>query len=211
MEAIISAIIDNPGFARLREAMDSGRLPAYMWGIDKNVMMPLAEAIRSDNKFLLIVTYDESRAEKLYEEYRFYNKNVYLYPAKDALFYYADVHGNATVRKRLEIFKRIYEEKETVVITTIDGLMDKIPALSDIMGDVIEIKKGNTIDVSALKKKLSTFGYDNVPMVEEAGQFCVRGGIIDIYPLTEECPYRIELWVLKILRDFQYILPVNLH
>ncbi len=194
MEAIISAIIDNPGFARLREAMDSGRLPAYMWGIDKNVMMPLAEVIRSDNKFLLIVTYDESRAEKLYEEYRFYNKNVYLYPAKDALFYYADVHGNATVRKRLEIFKRIYEEKETVVITTIDGLMDKIPALSDIMGDVIEIKKGNTIDVSALKKKLSTFGYDNVPMVEEAGQFCVRGGIIDIYPLTEECPYRIELW-----------------
>ena len=77
--------------------------------------------------YKLIVTYSESRAEKLYQDIRFYTPEVYLYPAKDVLFYNADIHGNATQKKRLEIIKRIVEGENAVVITTIDGLMDKLP------------------------------------------------------------------------------------
>ena len=50
------------------------------------------------------------------------------------------------------------------------------------------------IDLEALKQKFAEMGYERVGQVESKGQFSVRGGIIDIFPMTEDCPIRIELW-----------------
>lgn len=50
------------------------------------------------------------------------------------------------------------------------------------------------LEVDAIKQKLTAMGYENTPQVESAGQFAARGGILDIFPLTEENPVRIELW-----------------
>ncbi|MCR4609013.1 MAG: transcription-repair coupling factor [Eubacterium sp.] len=142
----------------------------------------------------LIVTYDDARADKLYSDYRFMSRDVFIYPAKDALFYYADVHGNATTQRRLEIIRRLNEKKDTVIITTVDGLMDKMPRMEEITGGGMSFTVGEEINIEAVRTSLATLGYENREIVEGEGQFCVRGGIIDIYPLTEDCPYRIELF-----------------
>ena len=131
MEALVKPIRLTDEITRVRgwmkESEKADHLPVNIWGLSKNVRPLIVESLRNDNLFTLVITYDDARAEKLYEDYRFYDRDVYLYPAKDALFYYADVHGNLTSARRLEILKRIYKNERTVIITTIDGIMDKLP------------------------------------------------------------------------------------
>ncbi len=194
MKSIVSAFKDNPSYDKLQEHIKEGELPIYVWGLDRRISPLLIQSVSETKNIRLIVTYDEKRAREIASDYRFYDRNVFYYPAKDLLFYYADIHSNTTVRNRLEIFKRISEGEEVTVVTTIDGLMDKLPPLNHIAENVIRICKGDTLDIKRFSGKLATLGYEKTEMVEETGQFSVRGGIIDIYPLTEECPYRVELW-----------------
>ncbi|MBE5945333.1 MAG: transcription-repair coupling factor [Lachnospiraceae bacterium] len=194
MQALIAAFKEYPRFNTLQEKLSEGEHPVHVWGLDKRVTPLMMETLGQNNVLKLIVTYDEKRAREIVDDYRFYNRDVYYYPAKDALFYYADIHSNVTVKNRLEIFKRIAEKEQTIVVTTIEGLMDKIPPLSHITDYVVDIECGQTLQLNEFSRKLSTLGYEKTTMVETSGQFSVRGGIIDIYPLTEECPYRVELW-----------------
>ncbi len=194
MQAIRAAFSEDPRFEKLQEYIEEKAFPIHVWGLDKRVSPLLMESVDRTNPVRLIVTYEEKRAREIVEDYRFYDRDVCYYPAKDALFYYADVHSNTTVKSRLEIFRKIAEGEKVTVVTTIEGLMDKIPDISHIASNVIELEVGHNISLGKFSKKLTTLGYEKVFMVETPGQFSVRGGIIDIYPLTEECPYRVELW-----------------
>jgi len=194
MQALIAAFRENPSFKKLQESVLTDSSPVHVWGLDKRVAPIMIESLKRSDSSRLIVTYDERRAREIVADYRFYDRNVLYYPAKDALFYYADIHSNETVKARLEIFKKISENEPITVVATIEGLMDKIPAIAHITENVIDISKEQSIDIKEFSKKLTTLGYEKTSMVETPGQFSVRGGIIDIYPLTEECPYRVELW-----------------
>ena len=65
-----------------------------------------------DTPFRLIITHNEIRARQLYEEYRFFDRNVVYYPAKDFIFYNADIHGNLIVKERINAIKHIAEHKK---------------------------------------------------------------------------------------------------
>lgn len=80
------------------------------------------------------------------------------------------------------------------VITTFDALMDRIVPLKHIKKSILEYSLGDTLDMEETKARLVRMGYERNYQVEAAGQFAVRGGILDIFPLTEENPCRIELW-----------------
>ena len=190
MKALISPVEE----AGIVSKIKSSPRPLQLWGMTSSARPLLAEATRGKSPFILMVTYDEARAEKLYQDYKFYDRNTFIYPAKDVLFYYADVHGNVTAGRRLEIIKRIISGEPTVIITTVDGLMDKLPDIKYIKDRTISLRVGEVVDIDAVKSLLIMLGYENVTLVEAPGQFSVRGGIIDIFPLTEECPCRVELF-----------------
>lgn len=190
----MKALISPVGEAGLTDRIKNSEKPLYLWGLTRAVRPLIAETVREKNRFVLLVTYDDARAEKLYQDYKFYDRNVSVYPAKDLLFYYADIHGNATACRRLEIIKRIVTNEPTVIITTIDGLMDKLPDIKYIKDRTITVEVGETLDMEAVKSLLIMLGYENETLVTAPGQFSVRGGIIDIFPLTEECPCRVELF-----------------
>lgn len=194
MQAIIAAFREDSRFKKLQEYINKGEYPIHVWGTDKRVSPLLIKSVDSKARVRLIVTYEEKRAREIVEGYRFYDREAFYYPAKDALFYYADVHNNATVKSRLEIFKKIAENEQVTIVTTIEGLMDKIPALNHIVENVITLNVEDTLDIKSFSRKLTNLGYEKVIMVETPGQFSVRGGIVDIFPLTDECPYRVELW-----------------
>ena len=190
MEALLKPFRESTELSRINEL----KAPVNVWGITRSARPLVSECIRGGSNFALVVTYDTARAEKLYQDYRFYNKNVFLYPAKDALFYYADVHGNLTSARRLEILKRIYKNEPTVIITTIDGVMDRLPDLKYFERHAFTLEVGQEVDMNKIKSELTMLGYENSGIVESRGQFSVRGGILDIYPLTEECPCRVEFF-----------------
>ena len=142
----------------------------------------------------LILAEDEKRVKEIYEDYRFYDKEVYYYPAKDLLFFQADIHGNLLIRQRMQVIKALLEKERITVVTSIDGCMDFLLPLEEIKKSLIHYESDSPIDLDALKDSLVALGYERVGQVEMPGQFSVRGGIIDIYSLTEENPWRIELW-----------------
>ena len=74
----------------------------------------------------LIVLSSEDKAKKIYEEYRFLNENTSYYPAKDLLFYQADIHGKQLVKQRMETLQMMEAKSQVTVITTIDGFMDEL-------------------------------------------------------------------------------------
>ncbi len=149
----------------------------------------LSEGVRHK----IIVTYSDLRAKEIYEEYKFYDRNVLLYPAKDLIFFQADIHGNQLTRERIRVLRRLAEGKPMTVVTTFAALMTP-QVVWDVKKDILTIEKGGIIDEGELAKRLVALGYEKVYQVESGGQFSIRGDIVDIFDLTEENPYRIELW-----------------
>ena len=142
----------------------------------------------------LILAEDERHARELFEDIRFYDKKVLYYPAKDLLFFQADVQGNLLIRQRMQVIRALFEDEAVTVVTSIDGCMDRLMPLADIALRRLSYRNDSELNLDELKKALVSRGYERVGQVEMPGQFAVRGNIIDIYPLTEENPWRIELW-----------------
>ncbi|MDO4344791.1 MAG: transcription-repair coupling factor [Eubacteriales bacterium] len=142
----------------------------------------------------LIITYSDLRAKEIYENYRFFDGDVLIYPARDLMFYSADIHSGQIGRQRMAVLKALLEKEDVTVITTLPGCMERVLPLSVIRDHVLEFAQDSELNLEELSRKLTEMGYEKLPQVEAPGQFAVRGGIADIYPLTEENPVRIELW-----------------
>lgn len=163
-------------------------------GLSDASKLHMAYTLSDDYKHKIIVSFSEQKAKEIFEEYSFYDKNVCLYPAKDLIFYQADIHGNLLVKERLKTIKSLINNEPATIITTFDGLMNKLIPIEKITSHIITIKKGDILNTETLIKDLISLGYERNYQVETEGQFSLRGGIIDIFPLTDENPVRIELW-----------------
>lgn len=187
-------LVELKEYEDLQEALKREKGPVQATGCMDSQKVQLMYELGTPYSWKLVVTYDETRARELYDDFKNFTSNVWLYPAKDLLFFSADIHGNLMVRERLAVLRRLLEEPEGIVITTVDGLMDHLIPLENLAGQVLTVKAGETIDLHKWGKALTALGYENMVQVDGMGQFSIRGGIIDVFPLTEETPVRIELW-----------------
>ena len=142
----------------------------------------------------LIIADSDLKARQLMDDFRFYDRRVLFYPAKDLIFYQADVHGNELTKERIRVLRRVLEGRPCTIITTFSALMAPQVPLEIWQNYMISIQKNSEIDERTLARKLVEMGYEKTYQAQTPGQFSIRGGIIDIYDLTEENPYRIELW-----------------
>ncbi len=154
----------------------------------------LIYAMGQDAAVKLVITFDELRAKQLMEGYSFFEENVLYYPARDLLFYQSDIHSNDQTRERLQVVEALLSGQPVTVVTTMDALMNKLPLMSSYEANLVRLRVGEEADLAKLRKRLSILGYENVPQVENPGEFAVRGGIIDVYPLTSGAPVRMEFW-----------------
>ena len=177
----IRKLLKKPGAAALTGCVDSQK-------------MHMVYGLSDGFKYKIIVTFNDMRAKDIYEDYKLYDKNVMLYPAKDLIFYQADIHGNQLVKERMKALRRVMEGRPLTVVTTFDSLMAPQVPLSVLEEYVVSIGQQSGINEQELAKRLVGMGYEKNYQVEAPGQFSIRGGIVDIFDLTEENPYRIELW-----------------
>ncbi|MBQ9562385.1 MAG: transcription-repair coupling factor, partial [Lachnospiraceae bacterium] len=194
MKTFLTPLLQLEEFQKIREQLHKGRTPFLVTGCTDSQKAHLVYGLSQGREVGLIVLPDERRAKEFYQDYLLYNKRVLYYPPKDVIFYSADVHGNAITAQRMKVLRALLEEDEVTVVTTIDAGMDAVLPLSLIRRHVMTVAEGDILDVTAFAGKLAELGYVREVQVEQPGQFAVRGGIIDLFPLTEETPYRIELW-----------------
>ncbi|MEI3226334.1 MAG: transcription-repair coupling factor [Lachnospiraceae bacterium] len=167
-------------------------------------MAHFSAALGSNYKYKVIVTFSDVRAREIYDDMKSFDPNTFYYPPKDFIFFSADAYGNLIIQQRLDAVSHLISGEEFTLITTIDGLMDRLVPLDLIRKNCIHLSYDDTIDVEELKTALVNSGFERTEQVETAGQFAVRGGIIDIFPMTGDVPYRIELWddVIDSIRSF---------
>ena len=142
------------------------------------------ETIAEYARLRLVLTYSDLRAREIAQDCLFYDKNVTVFPARDLIFYQADLRGNEIDKERLRCLRRIMEGKPVTVVTTFSALLTpQIPARV-LKGSVLGIGKRDIVDLSGTADRLVSMGYEKNYQVERPGQFAVRGDILDIFDLS---------------------------
>lgn len=194
MRALMAPLNELGEFEELNRLLKKPSACVAITGCMESQKLHMVYGLGDGFKNKLIVTFSDLRVKELMEDYRFYDKNVTAYPAKDLIFYQADIHGNKLTTERIKCLRRILEGKPVTVVTTFASLMAPQIPLSAWKENIISINMQSSVDEKQLARRLVELGYEKNYQVDAPGQFSIRGGIIDIFDLTEENPYRIELW-----------------
>ncbi len=143
---------------------------------------------------MVILTYSEVRAKEILEDMRFFSKSGMYYPAKDILFYSADVHSMEMNRQRFLVVEKLLCGECPLIVAAAEAFLDRYPSKEVFSSFLLQLRVGEQRDLTALTQQLVWMGYEREELVESPGQFALRGGILDIYPLTAEDAVRIEFW-----------------
>lgn len=196
MKTFLEPLMELEEFHRMNQDLEQEKTPIQVTGCVDSQKVQVMWGIGEKNKvkYQVVIACDMLKAKEIYEDYKLYDQNVCFYPAKDLIFYHADIHGNAMLKERIRVFRRLWEGKATTVITTFDAGIDHLLPLQKWGERAICLKEGMEISLEKLKQMFVEMGYERCEQVEAQGQFVVRGGLVDVFPLTEEFPYRIEFW-----------------
>ena len=194
MRALLAPLEELGEYEEIKKMLRRESVSVALSGCVDSQKLHMIYGLGDSFRYKIIVTFSDLRAKELYEDYKFYDRNVMLYPAKDLIFFQADIHGNQLIMERIKCLRRLMEGAPATVITTYDALMAPQTPVDAWKRHVIHIDKQSRVEESDLAARLVELGYEKNYQVEAPGQFSIRGGIVDIFDLTEENPYRIELW-----------------
>ena len=159
--------------------------------------LPLALARYLPHKRLKVVlTQDAEQALRLQTAWRFFRPNdtaVFL-PDWETLPYERFSPHQDLVSERLSALWQIKSGAADVLFVPVATAMQKLPPVPFLAGRTFWLKTGQTLDIGRLKTDLVDAGYNHVSHVVAAGEFAVRGGIVDLFPMGSEMPYRIDLF-----------------
>ncbi|MCV6688831.1 transcription-repair coupling factor [Neisseria meningitidis] len=159
--------------------------------------LPLALARYLPHKQLKVVlTLDAEQALRLQTAWRFFRPHdtaVFL-PDWETLPYERFSPHQDLVSERLSALWQIKSGAADVLFVPVATAMQKLPPVPFLAGRTFWLKTGQTLDIGRLKSDLVDAGYNHVSHVVAAGEFAVRGGIVDLFPMGSEMPYRIDLF-----------------
>ena len=151
MKAFLTPLQGLAEFEQIKEKSKTNKGILQVSGCMESQKSHLMYGLSGIAPYRLILAEDERRAREIYEDYRFYDRKVYSYPAKDLLFFQADIHGNLLIRQRMKVIKALLEEKELTVVTSIDGCMDFLESLEKIKEQLIHYESDSTVDTEQLR------------------------------------------------------------
>ncbi|RQK30341.1 transcription-repair coupling factor [Neisseria meningitidis] len=159
--------------------------------------LPLALARYLPHRRLKVVlTQDAEQALRLQTAWRFFRPHdtaVFL-PDWETLPYERFSPHQDLVAERLSALWQIKSGAADVLFVPVATAMQKLPPVPFLAGRTFWLKTGQTLDIGRLKSDLVDAGYNHVSHVVAAGEFAVRGGIVDLFPMGSEMPYRIDLF-----------------
>ena len=159
--------------------------------------LPLALARYLPHKRLKVVlTQDAEQALRLQTAWRFFRPHdtaVFL-PDWETLPYERFSPHQDLVSERLSALWQIKSGAADVLFVPVATAMQKLPPVPFLAGRTFWLKNGQTLDIGRLKTDLVDAGYNHVSHVVAAGEFAVRGGIVDLFPMGSGMPYRIDLF-----------------
>lgn len=198
MKTLLAPLMEQKEFKKISDILKTTGDTIRITGCIESQNAHLIKTLSEGYRYKVIITYSEQKAKEFYENYRIYDRDCYVYPPKDFLFYSADMQGDFLLKKRLESVKRIIEGEPATIITVLPSFMNKVLPVEEIRKNLLHLKIAEIIELDQVISELVKLGYERTYQVEASGQFCLRGSILDIFPHTEETPVRIDLWDAEI-------------
>ena len=171
--------------------------------------LAIARAAQLHSGPLLVITRDARTARQIEDEVRFYlggTNTVPLLPFPDweSLPYDAFAPHPDIISERLLTLYRLPELTRGIVLLTVASLQHRLPPRTYVSGHSFLLDTGTALDIEAFRGRLQQAGYQAVSQVMEPGEYAVRGGLVDVYPMGASGPYRIDLFGDKIesIRSF---------
>ena len=158
----------------------------------------LSSAARAHDRPLLVVARDNQHAHQLEGDLRTLlgeDDTLPLLPFPDweTLPYDQFSPHPDIISQRLAALHRLPTLERGIVVVTVSTLMQRLPPLGYVIGQTFDLKVGDELDLDAEKRRLESAGYRHVPQVLDPGEFSVRGGLLDVFPMGAATPFRIEL------------------
>lgn len=143
---------------------------------------------------VFILTNNEFKSKELYEYIRVYKENTELFCPRELILYNVDALSKEDIQKRVSVLYKILTEEKLIVIASVEAIINKVIPKDIFKENTIQLKYGNSYDFNDTINKLIKLGYERVDAIEGKGQFSVRGGIIDIFSMSETNPFRVEFF-----------------
>jgi len=192
-------IAEADSFAELSRELTKGASAVSVEGASDSGKAALLATLFSRNRSAaLIITYSDDRAQRLAADLGQLladreDLDVLLYPSIASALYDGVQPERSEVAQRLTILERLCAGQPTLVVTCIKAVLHQTMPQAALARARRELAVGEEIDRDDLVTALIDLGYERVDLVDEVGQFSVRGGIVDISPPTSDQPVRIEL------------------
>ncbi|MFH4354971.1 MAG: transcription-repair coupling factor [Neisseriaceae bacterium] len=144
----------------------------------------------------LVLTADAPEAKRLVSAWQFFKpqQKVLYFPDWELLPYERFSPHHELISERLLVLWQLLNQQVDVIITPVATAMQRLPPVSFIMGSTVDLKVGQTLNLSLFRENLVENGYHHVNQVLSPREFSIRGGLVDLFPMGSEEPYRIELF-----------------
>lgn len=197
MQAIIQAFSADSDFQSVAAGIRSGmreQLVAGLSGSSRQVM--LAALHQELERPLFVVTHNLFSAQKIYDDLVecLPGDRVLLFPAQELMAAEAAVASPELLARRIDALSKLAGGFRGVVVVPYAGIRRILPNPEVMLESQVRIEAGETIQLDDWISRLIELGYERVERVENKGELSVRGGIVDLFPLTSPYPFRIELF-----------------
>ncbi|OEH92635.1 transcription-repair coupling factor [Bacillus solimangrovi] len=201
MRGLLKQFIDSSEIRSVSNGLLEGLQEQLITGLSGSARSVfIASLYQETGRPQLIITHNLYQAQKIYDDLvELVNENeVYLYPANDLIASEIAVASPELKGQRIEALNYWSQQSNGIVITPVAGLRRFLPNVSMWRKGQLHFEVNMEIELDDILAVLIKYGYKRNDMISVPGDFSLRGGILDIFPLTEDMPVRIELFDTEI-------------
>ncbi|NLK08573.1 MAG: transcription-repair coupling factor [Firmicutes bacterium] len=204
VQGLLNRIIESSEFKQIRLGLERGLSEQAVVGLVGSQKASYIAGIRQEilenpelaKRPLFVVTYTSYQAKRLITDLATFipENEIYYFPAQDVFVFEEAARSLDLLHHRLRTYSAINKHAAPVLIIPVQALAEKLIPPKTLHSAVVEVTMDSRVDIDSLASRLVRLGYNQEHLVEAPAQFSIRGGIIDIYPPTEDYPVRIELF-----------------
>lgn len=195
MKLINEVLKKDPDYLSLLNEVERGRLPIVCTGLSLIHKAIIAAALRGHTgKRVVLITHDEATAAELCGDINALGLKCLNFPARDLCIGDLSGYSKEYEHKRIDTLSAVADGAFDLLTISLDAAVQYTVKPEVLKSARFTLKTGDSVDTSELAERLINAGYTRSQLCEGLGQFSVRGGIFDLFPVNSEKPCRIEFW-----------------
>lgn len=196
MEGLLRPLETTTEFQSIQLGLDRNLRQQLVFGLAGSQRSYLFAGLIYGAGPVLIITPGEQEAGQLYDDLNSLlpELDVQTFPVWQLLPYQVLAHSNEMLSQRLQVLDKLIRGESPVVVASVEALLRRLTPPEIYRRARVSLRVGQRVDLEKLRWDLVGMGYERVDLVEGQGQFSSRGGIIDIFQMTEDHPVRVEFF-----------------